>query len=246
MPDLARAYAEARESMTRIARSLDTSGLARPVPACPGWTVKDLVGHVTSIASNLAAGTIPDDLKNLAQVWDTDTAQHRELFIDEQLDLQRSRSIDEILSEWESAGSVVEQMLRGERPQPPNAPVLAEWVIVTDIGVHQHDLRGAVDQPGDRDSLATGLALRSYVEGMRFRSAIEGIAPLRIRAGTREWITGEGEPLATVTADPFDLARAAAGRRSPEQIRAFDWEGDPEPFLTLFYPYGPRASSLVE
>jgi hypothetical protein len=49
-----------------------------------------------------------------------------------------------------------------------------------------------------------------------------------------------------VSADPFELARAVNGRRSPEQIRAFDWEGDPEPFMHLFYPYGPRSEALVE
>jgi hypothetical protein len=29
-------------------------------------------------------------------------------------------------------------------------------------------------------------------------------------------------------------------------VRAYDWEGDPEGVLELFYPYGVRADSLEE
>ncbi|MFN2613353.1 MAG: hypothetical protein ABR552_00865, partial [Actinomycetota bacterium] len=88
--------------------------------------------------------------------------------------------------------------------------------------------------------------LRSFVETMRFRSAAEKLPAFKIVAGTREWTIGDGEPVATVSADPFELARAVSGRRSPDQIRAFEWQGDPEPFLSLFYPYGLRTDALVE
>jgi hypothetical protein len=81
---------------------------------------------------------------------------------------------------------------------------------------------------------------------MRFRVAHDQLPTLRIRAGTREWTIGDGEPAATVTADPFELARAASGRRSWDQVRAFEWEGNPEPFKPLFYPYGVREDALAE
>jgi uncharacterized protein (TIGR03083 family) len=246
MPDLGLAYNMARTSMIDLALQADDAQLKTTVPACPEWTVKDLVGHVTSIAATLVAGEIPEDLKNLVMLWDAQIASTREAFVDEQLELRRERSIEEITEEWSKAGEIVDSMLRGEQPMPPNAPTLAEWVLVTDVGVHHHDLRGALGKPGDRESLTTGLSLRSYVEGMRMAGAVKGLPTLRINAGSRSWVTGDGEPQATLTADPFELARAAAGRRSPDQIRAFSWEGDPEPFLPLFYPYGPRTEPLVE
>lgn len=246
MPDMALAYNMARTSMIDLARDLDESAASATVPACPAWTVKDLVGHVTSIASTMVAGEMPADLKNLVMLWDADVAMAREAFVDEQLQLRRDRTLDDIIEEWSKAGAMVEEMLRGERPMPDGAPTMAEWILVTDVGVHHHDLRGALRQPGDRDSLTTGLSLRSYVEGMKMVSAVKGIPPLRINAGSRSWTTGDGEPAATVTADPFELARAVAGRRSPEQIRAYEWQGDPEPFLPLFYPYGPRTEALTE
>jgi hypothetical protein len=52
--------------------------------------------------------------------------------------------------------------------------------------------------------------------------------------------------VATLSGEPWELARAVSGRRSPDQIRAYEWEGDPEPFIKLFYPYGLRTDSLVE
>ena len=246
MPDLAGAYADTRRSMIEIARGLTEEECAATVPACPAWTVKDLIAHVTSIASTLATGRFPAGLDPVASLTDVEQAEQRERFVEDALAARKDTPLDEILKEWEEASPSVEAMIRGELPWPAASPPLVEWVVTTDLGVHHHDLRGAVNQPGDRDSLATGLSLRSYAEGMRFRSAALGLPAFRIRAGTREWLIGHGDPVATVTADPFELARAASGRRAPEQIRAFDWDGDPDPFVPLFYPYGARAEGLVE
>lgn len=246
MPDLASAYADTRRSMIEVARGLTEEERSRRVPACPAWTVKGLIAHVTSIASTIATGSFPAGLDPVASLMDAKQAEQRERFVDEALESRKDSPLDEILEEWEEASSSVEAMIRGERPWPAGSPPLVEWVVTTDVAVHHHDLRGALNRPGDRNSLATGLSLRSYVEGMRYRSAALGLPTFRMRAGTREWLIGSGEPVATVTADPFELARAASGRRSPEQIRAFDWDGDPDPFVTLFYPYGMRADALVE
>jgi len=245
MPDLAAAYHDARIAMVTLTREHADEIQDTRVPACPDWTVRDLIAHVTSIANDLAGGLVPPDL-NLIQFWDDDMARRREEFIDTALAKRRDLSLEEIIAEWDTAAERLEGMMRGEQPFPEHAPPLVEWIVVTDIGVHLHDLLGALGTSAHRDALATGLALRSYVEAMRFRSAHDALPPLRIRAGTREWVIGEGEPVATLTGDPFELARAASGRRSPDQIRAYHWEGDPEPFIGLFYPYGPRADALVE
>ncbi len=60
-----------------------------------------------------------------------------------------------------------------------------------------------------------------------------GVAPLRFRAGVDEWRFGEGEPGATVIAEPYELARLICGRRTAEQIRGYLWDGDPEPYVSL-------------
>jgi hypothetical protein len=37
-----------------------------------------------------------------------------------------------------------------------------------------------------------------------------------------------------------------SGRRSPEQVAAYEWDGDAEPYIPYFYPYGIRSDALVE
>ena len=248
MPDLAAAYADTRASMVALTADLDEGTLAERVPACPDWSIKELLAHVTSISASLASGEFPADL-NPSLFWDPDTAVRREAFVDQGLETRRQQPIDAILCEWLETAQPLEAMMRGHEPWPSwpdGAPPLPEWILVTDLAVHHHDLRGALDAPGERDSLATGLSLRSYVEGMRFRSAVEQLPTFTIIAGSREWTIGSADPVATVSADAFELARAASGRRSPDQVRAFDWTGDPEPVLHCFFPYGLRADALVE
>lgn len=245
MPDLAAAYDETRSTMSRLVQDLDTEALGSRVPACPDWNVRDLIAHVTAIAASVVSGDFPSDL-NPSAFWDAEMAKKREAYIDGSLDARRDVPLDELLREWEQAAAVMLPMMRGEAPWPDPSIPLPEWVLLTDLAVHHHDLRGAIGTPGDRDSLATGLSLRSYVEGMRFRALIEGLPTFTINAGSRQWQVGEGDPIATVTADPFELARAASGRRSPEQVRAYAWKGDPGPLLTYFYPYGMRDDALVE
>lgn len=244
MPDLAAAYDQTYASMTTLTEGLDEQERITRVPACPDWTVKDLIAHVTSIAASLAIGGYPEDL-NPSAFWDNEMAIRREAFIDEALETRREKSLDEILSEWAQAREPLMEMMRGARPWPRSDVPMIDWILVTDIAVHHHDLRGALGAPGDRDSLATGLSLRSYIEGMRFRALVERLPGFTVVAGSRSWTIGD-DPAATVTADPFELARAVSGRRSPEQVSAFDWDTDPEPYLPYFYPYGPRTESLSE
>lgn len=245
MPDLARAYGDTRRTMTDLVAELSDDELRATVPACPDWTVADLVAHVTAIPATLTDGSFPAGL-NPAEFWNDEMAARRDAFVDDGVEARRGQPTAAVVQEWADVSDALEAMMRGDRPWPDGAPPMAEWILVTDLSVHHHDLRGALDEPGDRDSQATGLGLRSYVEGMRFRSAVQQLPPFTIVAGEREWLIGTGDPTAVVTADPFELARAASGRRSVEQVRSFAWEGDPDPVIVCFFPYGVRADALVE
>lgn len=245
MPDLAAAYREAREAMITLARGADDIATSTYVPACPDWTVRTLLAHVTSLATEISSGRIPRDL-NLIQFWDDDTSKRRDDFVDTALDQRRALELTEILDEWERSGPRIEKMIDGKESFPEGTMPLADWVLTTDVGVHLQDLQGALGTTKYRDAVASSLALRSYVEAMRVRAAHEKLPAFRMRADDREWIIGNGEPVATVTGETWELGRAAAGRRNPDQIRAYKWDGDPEPFMALFYPYGLRESALIE
>lgn len=63
---------------------------------------------------------------------------------------------------------------------------------------------------------------------------------------TRELVLGDGEPVATLRGEPFELLRAMSGRRSADRVRALDWEGEPGPFLDLLSAYDQTGDDLVE
>ena len=81
--------------------------------------------------------------------------------------------------------------------------------------------------------------------GLAASVATRSMAPLRVRSGNNEWVTGEGEPGATLEAPLFELFRALSGRRSADQIRGYDWSGDREPYIPAF-EYGPFTVSPTD
>jgi hypothetical protein len=58
----------------------------------------------------------------------------------------------------------------------------------------------------------------------------------------------DATPAGSLQATPFELMRALSGRRSVEQIRAYDWSVDPAPYLPAFAfgPFTTRTDPLDE
>ena len=98
----------------------------------------------------------------------------------------------------------------------------------------------------DRDEAPVAIGFSTYRAGVDLRIQTSGGPSLRFVTEDKEWVAGGGEPVATVRASRFELFRALSGRRSPDQVHAYEWQGNPEPFLGFFYPYGIREEALVE
>ncbi|HZD02658.1 MAG TPA: maleylpyruvate isomerase family mycothiol-dependent enzyme [Actinomycetes bacterium] len=244
MADLVGAYADARRRLGELLAGLDEAALAAPVPACPAWTVRDILAHVTGVAADAAGGTY---FSGAADAWsDTGLAAARDEWTAGQVRSRRDRPVQALVAEWAGWAAVLEPMLAGTVPAPPGSPAWLLSAPVADLAVHLHDVRGALRRPGDRDAPATGLGLRIYARWLGERLDQAGRPALRLRVGDREWVEGSGPPAAALTADPFELFRALSGRRSLDQVRALAWDGGPEPYLDLFAPYPMPASPLVE
>ena len=56
--DPARLYRETRERLTALVAGLDEVELGAPVPACPGWSVADVIGHLAALAEDALAGRL--------------------------------------------------------------------------------------------------------------------------------------------------------------------------------------------
>lgn len=244
MADLAGAYADGRGRLGRLLAGLGDAALGVRVPACPAWTIRNLLAHVTGVAADTVGGTYFTDA---AQAWrDAGLAAARDAWTAAQVRSRRDRAAAELAAEWADWAAALEPMLAGTVPPPPGSP---DWLLtapVADLAAHLHDARGALGMPGDRDALVTGTGLRVYARWLGRRLDQAGRPALRLRTVGRTWVEGSGPPTAELAADAFEMFRALSGRRSLEQVRALGWDGDPEPFLDLLSPYPVPTAPLAE
>jgi uncharacterized protein (TIGR03083 family) len=213
-----------------------------PVPATPGWSVRDVVAHVTGIAATSAQGRMPADINLLEQFRDDDVVKVRDSIADGQVEERAGRTPDELLKEWTDVEPSLQEALRGERPLPMGM----EIVVVTDVCVHSDDIALALGQPPHLDNPALKVALAGYLFGIEYRIRELKLPALAVSYEGKTKVLGDGEPAGTITASRWELVRMLAGRRSAEQIRAMDWSGDPSPFVAILPAYGERADDLVE
>jgi uncharacterized protein (TIGR03083 family) len=240
---LAAAYAETYAAILDIFDSLTDQQLATVIPACPAWTVRDLVAHLSGVAADASTARFPavDPHGPWAErqaVVDAFTAGH--------IEGRRGLTMNEILAEWARHLRVLAPMLRHEQPFPAGSWPSIDWVVVSDIAAHAQDLRGALQLPGDRDSAGVALGLGRYLAGLSQRITAAGLPALRLCTADREHVAGRGLPTATVTASRWELFRALGSRRSPAQIRALSWSGDAGIYLPLLPTYGVRSDDLIE
>jgi uncharacterized protein (TIGR03083 family) len=242
--DLGDIYADTRNSLVDILIGLDDEQLVRPVPACPGWTIKDVAAHLTGVVEDWIRAEGP---REFIDPGDRDGAISR---LDEwtaaQVAQRAEMDIKEIVDEWSGYSAVAASIIKGETPSPPNALMFADRILVTDLAAHTHDVYGALGIARDRSSPAVKIAASTYIGWLDMRLQAAGAPALTIDAGDRQWVVGGDDPRARVRADRFEFFRALSGRRSPDQIRALDWEGDPDTFVPFFYPYSPRHDPLTE
>ena len=240
----ARAYGDARVRLGSLLSGVQPARFDAEVPACPGWTVRDVLAHLVGVATDWNADQI---VAGLADSWaDEDAAAARDAWTNHHVQVGRQRGLGSLLAAWARSSAAVEKRLRSGDglPAEPSPEVLL--TPTADLAVHVQDVRHALDVPGDRDSAATRLAFSVYLAWLGMRLIASELPALTMSDGHRHWVAGAGDSIATVTADRFDLFRAISGRRSADQIRAMAWDGDPDPFIDFVSPYRLPDRALIE
>ena len=216
-------YTAAHERVVELVSGLDDGAAATPVPGTPGWTVQNLVAHLTGLPADVNAGRLEGAG---TPTW---TAGH--------VDQRRDRTIAELLAEWEGELPAFTEALAAKPVMP----------YVFDVIVHEHDLRGALGASGPSDEDALDFAVQPVVGRFGARLQEAGIPAVRIVSGDTEWTVGAGDPGATVDVPRFELFRACFGRRSAAQVRTWAWRGDPDPYLAHLSVFGPLpAQDVIE
>lgn len=244
MAEIADIYEQLRNDISELVATLEPAELDKPVPATPGWSIKNIVAHLTGDATCTIAGDFPREFFEafgepaaVAMVND---------WTSRQLEARKNRPLEELLQEWKSSATDLTAMMRGEKAWPDGTVPFADRVLLTDATVHQQDIFGALGIERAREAAPIKIGLSGYIATMGWRLTAASIPPLRFDVGDKSYATGEGDAAATVHASRFELFRAMSGRRNPEQVRAYGWDGDAEPYVPYFYPYGMREDALVE
>lgn len=244
MSNFADLYEQLRNDISELVSGLEPDELETPVPATPGWNVRDVTAHLAADATYTIGGNIPREF--FEALGDSDAVAKLNDWTGRQLEERKDRPLEELLQEWKVSGNDLAAMMRDEKPWPDGSLWFIDRVLVTDAAVHQHDIFGALGISRDRDGAPVKVGFSTYKAGMGLRLTSTGLSPLGFDTGEKSYTFGDGEPGATVRADRFELFRAMSGRRSPEQIAAYDWDGDADPYIPYFYPYGIREDALVE
>jgi uncharacterized protein (TIGR03083 family) len=209
----AEAYGAVRARVTATLERLTADDLARAVPACPAWTVHDLVGHFVGEARDLANGNI--------EGAGTDP------WTDGQVQWARTRSLDELLSSWSETGPTVEAVL-------PHAPASPAAQLVFDVCTHEQDLAGALGTVANRDHDQLPVALGFMANLLDGYTRGVGLAAVELVTPQERWLAGDGDAGIRIEGTRFDLLRGLGGRRTRAEVDALVTLGSFEPFAVLF------------
>jgi uncharacterized protein (TIGR03083 family) len=211
MADVGIVYASIRERVVALARDLSPDQLAVPVAACPAWSVQDVVAHLSGSVVDVNAGRLE--------------GVGSDPWTERQVAERKGRPVGELLDEWELGSPSFEAGLSAI------GGVMAA-LAVADAWNHEQDLRGALGLEFGRDVDAEHISIEGYAGAKSHALATAGVPALKLAAGSHHWLLGDGEPVAEVQAETYELARAVAARRTAEQLRAYRWDADdPEPWV---------------
>jgi uncharacterized protein (TIGR03083 family) len=205
-------YERSRTRIDDLLRPADADAWDVPVLACPGWRVRDVVAHLLGNTEDAAAGRL-DGPPTEVQTQD-------------QIDRHRDDDPVTLLDAWAEVGPFV-------------AAVVTQtdmWPAAIDVVSHEHDIRGALTQPGARDDAS----ITELAELMR---TFDTPRPVSVAFDADEPSDGDALRLRTTA---FELVRLRMGRRSRRQVEALDWSDDPTDVLPHLFIFGPSPTDIVE
>jgi hypothetical protein len=205
--------------MTLLAESLGRSDLHRAVPACPLWTVHDLIAHVVSMPAAIANGESPP---GPVGEW-----------LQSLVEARRGQNVDELTEEWRSLDGAISAILNG-----PGG------VLFGDLAVHEHDVRGAVGAP-DHRALEVEIMLPRTLAGFAAPLRNAGLGSIEVRHDDRIWRSHDSEPGWTLEVTPWEAARAVNSRRTADELRELPHDGDVEPYLAILDAHLPLPTSSL-
>ena len=219
--DAVEEWSRAQQRVIDLVADLPPERAELRVPACPDWTVRDLLSHMVGLGVDVVAGDEPDD--------------HNETWTGRQVQARRGHDVAALVAEWQAVAEPLRDWMRANNTRP-----------LGDVIIHEQDLRGALGVPGGQDSEGVR-AIRERFAGGRFALRVADLPPIALVGDTWTWVSRgsaeEAEVVVVLRASDFDLARALVTRRSANQLRSWTVRGDVTPYLDAFAMLGPLPSA---
>ena len=197
------------------------------LPACPAWTIRKTVAHLAGVAQDIVALNVAE---KGADSWTR-----------AQVDRLGGHGVDELLDVWCQLIDPVTTTLA-------LAPEASACQLVFDALTHEHDIRGALGEPG----CCTGDL--AFEVAMGFVTTMGDLFARQVRLPTLRLTTptigsvrlGDPDTAAgqvALTVSDFEALRSFGGRRSIRQLLALPWRGDPTDLLPAFTDMLPGFSN---
>jgi uncharacterized protein (TIGR03083 family) len=215
-------YRAVRAKMLALAAGLSREKSELPVPALPGWSVKDAYAHLTGLCGDMLDGRMEGAG---SAAW---TAK--------QVAARSSQDLPDVCAEWLERGPALDAWLTKH----------AATFVAFDVWNHHQDVRSAVGLRGERDRGQVDYVATEALDAFdgRFREA--GVPALRVTTEGVDRNLGDGPPDATLTTTDYELVRILFGRRSVAQITNAGWTGDPAAYLDHLHLFDPPVSDLAD
>ena len=211
-------WSRAQQRVITLVADLPVERAQVAVPACPDWSVRDLLSHMVGLGADVVAGDEPDD--------------HNAAWTARQVERRRDRDLAALIAEWTEVADPLREWMRANNTRP-----------LGDVIIHEQDLRGALNAPGAQDTPGLRTIRDRFVP--RFAARVEGRPPIALIGDMWSWCSS-GSPhdaAVVVRAGDFDLSRALLTRRSAAQLRAWTVRGEITPYLDGFALLGSLPDS---
>jgi uncharacterized protein (TIGR03083 family) len=210
--ELVEQYRRSRERITELVAEVGSDVAGRRVAACPDWSVAQLLAHVVGLATEISSGNMPGAD---SQGW-----------VDAIVASRSTATVDDLIAEWASSGPAFESLAS------ENARLAVP--LSYDLVVHEHDLRHALESPGERND--PGVLTSMWVGALLLDGDLKknSAGSLHLVAGGHEWTCGDGDVLLSLDLDRdtrwshpvWELLRLTGSRRSLGQLSRYAWDGD--------------------
>ncbi len=220
-------YATAYHGLRARVRSMITDATAAQLemicPTTPAWRVRDTLAHVSGVPSDVLAGR----MENVAS----------DAWTQAQVDARRDFTTEQMLDAWDVEAPQLDPIMG-------MFPIVSLGQMVFDAYTHELDIAHALGIVTDHSVPAAGLAFDWVVAN----GGLGTKQPLVLNTEVGRVEFGRVTPAsASLDVSRFDFMRAATGRRSAAQIKAYSSSSEVDPALMLIAPiFSLSALDIVE